>query len=447
MLPDTAGNFWFSSENGVFGFSKQALLKYKADGRARPAPWRLTTANGLPNKVCSGYGQPVAQLVAGHFWFPNGPALVGCDTREAVRPPRIWAPLIDAIRADGASVPVRPDQSVRVVSGTRSVELNFTSPNILFPDALRFRYRLEGLEKDWSEASARRSAQYSRLPPGEYVFQVMAGSSDSNWNPAAARLRVVVVPRFWETRWFQAGAALLFVGGLTVAIWRFERARNRRKLAAMEQLNALERERNRIARDIHDDLGASLTEMALLSDMAGHSTADPQVLREQTEQISRTANQLVQSLEAIVWAVRPENDSLRSLLEFQNRRTDELFEKMPRKYQFELPASIPDCSVNPEVRHNVFLTCKEALTNTIKHAEAKTVGIRVEFAPGECRIAITDDGKGFQPGQTRAGGTGLKNMRQRLEEIGGKLELQSRPGQGTTVRLVFPLAPPPPSAP
>ena len=180
--------------------------------------------------------------------------------------------------------------------------------------------------------------------------------------------------------------------------------------------------------------------MALLGDMAGHSSGRPDEIRDQTRKISAAAREMAQSLEAIVWAVRPENDSLRSLVEYMMRRTDELFEKMPRQYQFIAPAELPDCSIHAEVRHNVFLAYKEALTNSLKYAHASMVRIELACDQAGCRIIIADNGKGFEPGAVRAGGTGLKNMRQRMAEIGGGLELESQPGRGTTVRLSFPLS-------
>ena len=173
--------------------------------------------------------------------------------------------------------------------------------------------------------------------------------------------------------------------------------------------------------------------------MAGDNSGSPEELREQTRKISTAAREMTQSLEAIVWAVRPENDSLHSLVEYMNRRTDELFEKMPRQYEFIAPSELPDGSIHAEVRHNVFLAYKEALTNSVKYAQASMVRIELACDHLECRIMITDNGRGFDPGAVRAGGTGLKNMRQRMEEIGGWFELESRPGFGTTVRLYFPL--------
>ena len=440
LLEDGENNLWFSTENGIFGTTKRKLLEYPGGGTV-PLLGRLTPANGLPYKVCSGGGQPAAAMAPdGRMWFPNGTALIAFDATVARHNDRTWPPIIEEVRVE--TTPVIPTAAgIELVSGTRNLEIFFTSPNILFPDQLRFRYRLEGLDQGWFSVGSRRSAQYSDLPPGEYVFHVMTSTRTGIWNDQEATLKLTVHPRLWETRWFQALAILLgiVIAGLVARQW--ERVRSRRNLAALERTHVLEGERARIARDIHDDLGANLTQVALLSDMARTSVGNPEELREQLGQVSASAREMAQSLEAIVWAVRPENDTLRSLLEYLSRRTDELFDRFPRQYQFVLPAQMPDCFVHPEVRHNVFLAYKEALTNALRHAQAKAVRMDVVCEREQCRISIADDGLGFDPARTRAEGAGLKNMRHRMKDIGGEVSWQTAPGQGTTVRLTFPLPP------
>lgn len=439
LLEDAAGNLWVSSENGIFSFTKKSLLNYQDDSSPRPIPVRLTRAEGLPNKVCSGVGQPAAtKSPDGRLWFPDGNTLSVFDPAAISRDTPTWPPIIEEVRVDGVPIPMA-DEGIRIRSGARSFQFSFTSPNILSPARLRFRYRLEGLDKTWGLDAPERSAHFSRLAPGDYTLQVMTCNDYGVWNPKTAELRLTVVPRFWQTRWFQFMAGLLLLGSAGLIARQIERARSRRKLAALERERALEGERARIARDIHDDLGANLTQVALLGDMAGDKVGSPDEVREQTRQISSAAREMSQSLEAIVWAVRPQNDTLFSLLKYLRRRTDELFEQRPRQYHFAAPDETPDCPVHAEVRHNVFLTYKEALTNALKHAQAGMVRIDFACSGKACRITIVDDGLGFNPAQVRAEGSGLKNMRHRMEEIGGDLELKSEPGHGTTVRLHFPL--------
>lgn len=440
LLEDKAGNLWMSSENGIFGYPKKVLLNYKTTNSAPPIPMRLTTAVGLPYKVCSGGGQPTAaKSPDGRLWFPDGPALIAFEPSDVHHNVKTWPPIIEDVRVDGVPIPMSISNLIQVRSGARDFEFQFTSPNILSPNGLRFRYRLVGLNNDWSPEGTERSVRYGQLRPGDYSFEVMTKNNDEAWIGNAAVLHLKIIPRFWETRLFQFAAGMTLLGGVALMVWLRERTRSRRRLTAVERERALERERSRIARDIHDDLGASLTQVALLGDMAGSTLGNPEELRQQTRQISAAASEMTQSLEAIVWAVRPENDTLRSLVEYMSRRTDELFEKASQRYHFDVSTELPGCSVHAEVRHNVFLAYKEALTNVLKHSLSANVRIDVSCDQNHCRIIISDDGKGFEFASLRAGGTGLKNIRTRLHEIGGLAEVETKLGRGTIVRLQFPL--------
>ena len=158
--------------------------------------------------------------------------------------------------------------------------------------------------------------------------------------------------------------------------------------------------------------------------------------------VATAAREMTQSLEGIVWAVRPENDTLRSLVTYLGRRMDELFEGTSTAYRFIAPHELPERMVFAEARHNVFLACKEALTNALKHSKAGEVRLELSCIGDECHITITDDGLGFDLQSTRrAGAAGLKNMQSRMEEIKGGFELRSEPGKGTIVRLRFPIPP------
>jgi len=442
LLADDASKLWISSENGIFSFTQKSLLNYQDGNSPRPIPVRLTRAEGLSSKVCSGVGQPTAtKSPDGRLWFPDGNTVAVFDPATLPRDAQTRPPIIEEIRVDGVPKQLTGD-SIRILPGARSFQIYFTSPNILSAARLLFRYRLKELEKNWELESPEHSAHFSRLAPGHYTFQVMVCNDYGVWNPEIAKLRLTVVPQFWQTRWFQITAGLFLLGCAGLAARQMERARNRRKLAGLEHERALEEERARIARDIHDDLGANLTQVALLGDMAGDRIGSPEELREQTRQISSAAREMSQSLEAIVWAVRPQNDSLLSLVKYLRRRTDEMFESRPRQYHFAAPEEIPDYPVHAEVRHNVFLTYKEALTNALKHAQTGMVRIALTCSPEICQIDISDDGNGFDLAQVRADGTGLKNMRHRMEAISGGFELKSEPGRGTTVRLHFPLREP-----
>lgn len=286
---------------------------------------------------------------------------------------------------------------------------------------------------------------YSRFQPvfkavRGCVVNEVSGAGENVWRISLRerqpgeqqRIELTIVLPMVRQIWFWVLIAGL-VASLVFAVWRYM------AVLRLQRVYALEQERTRIARDLHDDLGANLTQVALLSRMAGEMQAEPDELQEQTRQITKTADEMVKSLETIVWAVRPENDSLRSLVEYMNRRTDELFEQFPRQYEFVVHGELPAVSLHAEWRHNIYMAYREALTNALKHSGATRFAIELSVLRGMCTIIISDNGKGFRIDKARSGGMGLKNMRLRMEQLHGRCELSSAEGRGTTVKLEFPL--------
>ena len=246
-----------------------------------------------------------------------------------------------------------------------------------------------------------------------------------------------VVVRFWQTWWFFGLAALfvLSVVGTTVRV--VEKRKYQIQLKRAEQQHALAQERARIAQDLHDDLGSSLTRISLLSNLLQTDKDKPDQVAIHAGKLSESADQTVRALEEIVWAVRPGSDSLQSLVEYIAHFANEAFENNPTRCRLDLPHDLPTKPLPPDVRHNIFLIVKEALTNVLRHAGAKEVHVQAKVSANSLEILVQDDGRGFEPPPSPVEGRqhGLGNMRRRAETIGGTLELHSTPGKGTTVRL------------
>ena len=244
----------------------------------------------------------------------------------------------------------------------------------------------------------------------------------------------------WETWWFMAllASVLLVWVGVTVRI--VEKRKFQRQLQRAEQEHALERERARIAQDLHDDLGSSLTRLTLLSGLIRADKDNPEQVEAHAGKLAESANQTVRALEEIVWAVRPGSDTLQSLVEYIAHFANELFEGNPMRCRLDLPHDLPARPLPPDVRHNIFLIVKEALTNALKHAGGGEVHVMAKVSGDTLEISVQDEGKGFDPASlAESRRNGLGNMRRRAEAIGGRLELRSTPGAGTTVRLVVTL--------
>lgn len=250
-----------------------------------------------------------------------------------------------------------------------------------------------------------------------------------------------VVVRFWQTWWFIVLVASAVLASVAGAVRFFERRKFQQRLQKAEQERALERERGRIAQDLHDDLGSSLARISLLSGLAREDRADPQQVLTHLNKIAQAADETVRALEEIVWAVRPGSDSLQSLVEYIAHFSNELFEGNGTRCRLDLPHDLPQLSLPPELRHNIFLVVKEALTNVIKHAQAKEVHVQAKATADRLEFIVQDDGHGFEPGSNthEIQRNGLSNMQRRAATMGGQLTVESTK-TGTAVRLVVPIA-------
>jgi signal transduction histidine kinase len=250
-----------------------------------------------------------------------------------------------------------------------------------------------------------------------------------------------IVVRFWQTWWFITLTAMSLLVGVVMTVRFAEEKKFQFQLQQAEQKHALERERGRIAQDLHDDLGSSLTRISLLSGLLRADKDNPDQVEAHAIRLSQSADQTVRALEEIVWAVRPGSDSLQSLVDYITHFASELFEGTPTRCRLDLPRDLPVLSLPPDFRHNIFLIVKEALTNTLKHASAKEVHVQAKISANLLEICIQDDGTGFVPATPKAEGKqhGITNMQRRAEDMGGKLTWQGSPGQGTSIQLAVPL--------
>jgi signal transduction histidine kinase len=245
-----------------------------------------------------------------------------------------------------------------------------------------------------------------------------------------------VVERYWQTWWFRSMIGLLALAGVAAAVRVAEKRKYQLQLQRSEQARALEQERSRIAQDLHDELGSSLTRLSLLSGLIRTDKDNPEQVVAHAGKLAQSADQTVRALEEIVWAVRPGSDSLQSLADYIVHFADELFDGNATHCRLDLPHSLPAIPLPPDMRHNIFLIVKEALTNALKHAGAQEVQLQAKVSGPRLEILVQDDGKGFDPAslaESRRNGAG--NMRRRAEAVGGKLEWQSAPGRGTTVKF------------
>ncbi|HEX7654589.1 MAG TPA: sensor histidine kinase [Verrucomicrobiae bacterium] len=301
----------------------------------------------------------------------------------------------------------------------------------------------ERLVVEWNEMysvglASLREARYDHLQPGNYVFRI--NGLDAYGRPVGTECRSgIFVPQpFWKAPWFW-GACVLAVTGIIMGISRYlVWQKMRREMLRLKQQQALEQERLRIAHDIHDDLGARVTQISLLSAMAHNNQDYPVPAREHFDKISRMSRELVAALYQTVWAVSPENDNLEALGSYLCQMANQLCEQTSLRCRFHVQGLPPEVQVSSQTRHNVSLVVKEAVHNIIKHARAKEITMRTSYAAGVLEIVVQDDGLGFDISRADHG-NGLVNMKCRLENIGGRCEIESQPGHGTAVRIRLPI--------
>jgi signal transduction histidine kinase len=286
---------------------------------------------------------------------------------------------------------------------------------------------------------SRFEVNYGRLNAGHYRF--VTNELDAVGSPMGVerRLDFVVLEPFWKSPWFWISGAV----ALGLLVWLGGRAiiqrGIRQHLARVEQEHMIERERLRIARDLHDDLGARLTHISLVSGLA-ESEPQSASTREHFQKIAGMARELVAALYQTVWTVNPEHDHLESLVNYICQLTQNLCETARIRCRIHSCKVPSQRRVTSETRHNVTLAVKEALHNAIKHAGASEITVRMEFHDPRLRITIADDGRGFDPA-TVAAGNGLGNMRRRMTLIGGMLSLESSGESGTWVHFEVPIPP------
>lgn len=280
---------------------------------------------------------------------------------------------------------------------------------------------------------------YANLPAGYYRFRINEMSVKGIPGEAEVSLAIEVPLAFWRTPWFWVSVVTLLLavgaGGWRYAAWR----RRRLEMQRLEQHLALDRERLRIAQDIHDDLGARVTQISLLSAVAQGRTSLPEEARTEFGKVSQMTRDLVSALYETVWAVNPENDNLDALVTYLCQMSNQYCAQAQLRCRLEIRETPPGIPLSSQVRHNLIMAVKEAIHNTIKHAHATEVRLRIKFEASELSIDIQDDGCGFEPA-ARPPGHGLGNLARRLQTIGGSFTIESRLGTGTMVSLRLPVS-------
>jgi len=447
------------------------LARIDDPSAAQPAFARLTTADGLSTNVLfciteddqgrlyigTGRGVDRLDLVTGNvkhytaadgltpgqiplafrdrhgaLWFggidrvsrlipaPDAPELPPQTFISGVRVTGIAQPISDLGETDMRGLEFAPHQN--------HIQIDFVALAFAKGETLQYQYKLEGADADWQALTKHRSVNYANLAAGAYRFLVRAVNAEGVFSQSTARLEFTILAPLWRRWWFLTLAALA-IAVAVYADYRYVIARRR----------VLERVRTRIAADLHDDIGANLTKITILSEVANHQLGHAQQpAHSALSSIANISRESVAAMRDIVWAINPKRDRLLDLTRRMRGFASDIFTNRHIEFRFRAPDRDHELRLGPEVRRDVFLIFKEAVNNIVRHSGCAHAVIELRVEGHWLELSVSDDGKGIDV-TTADEGQGLVSMRRRAEGFGGKLEIDSAQVSGTTVRLKVPI--------
>ncbi|MFN7141265.1 MAG: histidine kinase, partial [Limisphaerales bacterium] len=440
LLLDDRGYLWAGGSHALFRLSLRQLHAVMDGRETRLQVTTYGRSDGLPDLSFANWCDPRSwRTQEGELWFATANGVIHFRPEEAhIR--KTPNALVEQVLLDGK--PIATEALQQLPLGPNRLEFRFTAPCLSAPERVQFRYQLTGVDADWVEAGTARSATYASIPAGKHVFRVLASSPDGLWSDQPATIALTVHSSFWQTPWFMAALAATFAGG---GVWTFRRATVRRLNRRLERLRAeraLDQERARIAQDIHDELGANLTSIGLLADLGTRNKSDPAKVARELEQISETARESVAAMDAIVWALNPRNDSLDHFANYIAHFTRDFFRPTSLRTRLEVPTDLPPHALSSDTRHQLFLLVKETFNNIVRHARATEVHLKLSCEHHRLQLTIEDNGRGISEDTLREGRNGLQNLKDRIERLGGSLQIDSSPERGTRRRRSTEFAPP-----
>ena len=409
ILEDSNSNLWLSTDDGIFLFNS-STEKFAQFG-IEDGVQSLEFSGGAYFKDSNGIM---------YFGGINGLNYFNPDsiTINQYVPPVV----ISNIKVMDVRVNGEPDELI-LSYDQNFISIEFSALDFSMPKRNKYSYILEGFQKSWiSTGGSNRTATYTNLPSGEFTFMVKGSNSDGIWSDNAATIRIIINPPFYQTWWFVTLVVMIIV----FFIYYLGTIRVKSQLE-------IEKLKLKIASDLHDNIGAGLTEISILSEVAerneGHSSS---IVKKDLQKISETARQLVDSMSDIVWVVNPQRDSLHDLIVKLKDSYNEFFSSIGISFQVNNVEKSDDIKLPMDYKQNLLLMFKEAINNAIKYSGCKKLKLEAFFRNDVIEIILKDDGAGFNLNEVKFG-NGIRNMENRAKKIKGKLSWKSEIGVGTTV--------------
>jgi ligand-binding sensor domain-containing protein/two-component sensor histidine kinase len=319
---------------------------------------------------------------------------------------------------------------VQLTSGQNSFSIYFAALSYLQREKLTYYYKMTGIDKDWIKGDRQNFINYSLLPPGTYTFSVYCEDIDGTRSKNITELTIHIKPPFWRTYAFMV-ICIVLIG---VCVYMIDRLR-------VNKLLAVEKLRIRVARDLHDDMGSTLSTINILSSMAKSKiNVDPARTTEYLGKISDNSQRMMDAMDDIVWSIKPSNDSMQKIAARMREFAINVLEAKEIEMDFRIDDSVFDVKLNMEARRDFFLVFKEAINNAAKYSKASMVTIQLGLHTKRLVLVVSDDGVGFDP-EGSDNGNGLGNMHKRADAMNARLQITSSPGNGTYVTLNVPVKP------
>ncbi len=418
LLLDEEGILWFTHNNGLgsYNYQKNIFISYNEKSGIIMAD-KLTNAK--------------FKMQNGELWFGGENELFGFlpeGLKLKTAPPDVtltdfklfnnFIPLDSLLTLK--NIRLQPDQN--------SLTFYFSSLSYTQQDKLLYYYKMDGVDKNWIKAENELAANYSTLSSGDYTFNVKCINMQGFESENITTVQLTILPHFYQTWWFLL-MGIIFIGGL---IYTFHRQR-------FAKLLAVERIRNKVARDLHDDVGSTLSTINILSSMAKTKLlTDPVKTSEYISKITDNSQYMMEAMDDIVWSIKPEHDNMQKIVARMREYASSILEPKEIEFDFQISDSIFDLRLDMETRRDVFLILKEALNNSAKYSHCSEIRINIKYEFKKLIISISDNGKGFNV-QKANSGNGLGNMNKRAEALHGSISIRSKMGNGTHILLIVPV--------
>ena len=417
LLHDDEGVLWFNNNNGLgsYNYPRNIFLSYNERNGIIMAD-KSTNAKFKMNN--------------GELWFGGENSLFGFNPESLkfkTAPPDVtltdfklfntFIPLDSLLTLE--KIGLKPDQN--------SLTIYFSSLSFTQQDKLQYFYKMDGVDKDWIKADQNLAAGYTTLAPGNYTFNVKCINMQGIESASITSLLIYISPHFYQTRLF---LLLLILLAFTIS-YTFYRLRLSRLLEVVKI-------RNKVARDLHDDVGSTLSTINILSSMAKTKLlTDPVKTSEYITKITNNSQNMMEAMDDIVWSIKPDNDSILKIVARMREYASSILEPKDIEISFEIGENISDMKLNMETRRDIFLIFKEAINNSAKYSHCTLVKIRFVYENKKLIFSIKDNGSGFNAGKAESG-NGLGNMRKRVESLNGIININSSEGMGTEISLIIP---------